>query len=50
MDKEVVDCYSDEEYKKVLAEEWWRDQEARMEYEWVTHLAEVSQTNGASTR
>jgi hypothetical protein len=46
MDKERVDNCSDEEYKEVLAEEWWQDQEARVEYEWLMHLSEVSQSNG----
>jgi hypothetical protein len=43
MEKEREDHYSDEEYKEVLAEEWWQDQEARVEYEWLMHLSEVSQ-------
>ena len=38
MDKERADRYSDEEYKEVLVEEWWRDQAARVEYEWLMHL------------
>jgi hypothetical protein len=43
MDQEQVDHCSDEEYKEVLAEEWWRDQAAKVEYEWLMHLSEVSQ-------
>jgi hypothetical protein len=43
MDKERVDHCSDEEYKEVLAEEWWRDQEAKVEYEWLMHLVELNQ-------
>lgn len=43
MDTEQIDHCSNEEYKEELAEQWWTDQEARVEYEWLMHLVEVSQ-------
>jgi hypothetical protein len=43
MDTEKVDHCSGEEYKEVLAEVWWQEQEAKVEYEWLMHLVEVSQ-------
>ena len=43
MDTERVEHCSDEEYKEALAEQWWTEQEARVEYEWLMHLVEVSQ-------
>lgn len=43
MDIERVDDCTNEEYKEALAEQWWIDQEARVEYEWLMHLVEVSQ-------
>ena len=43
MDTERKDNCSNEEYKEALAEQWWTDQEARVEYEWLMNLVEVSQ-------
>jgi hypothetical protein len=43
MDKEQSDYYSGEDYKELLAEQWWQEQEARLEYEWLLNLVEVNQ-------